>query len=366
MVGRSIHFVIILFGLCIFLAYSPPRLWGQQKAKGPPPASVSVAKVKTGMIAPQSEFIATVFYQEISETASETSGLASDIRFEEGQRVKKGQILVVLGSEILRKRLQAARLIYEQVLSELEIARIDFKRRAMLFEKKSISQQTYDENRYRVIGSEKRAASLNAQVEQLAIELEKKIIRAPFAGVVIKRHVDRGEWISEGETVAVIGKDDVIDIVAELPEQIIQYIKIGMQVRAVVNGKDFNGTVIAIVPKGDVRTRTFPVKIRAPNQFSLIEGMSAKVTLPKGEIKKTLIVPRDAVITKFGQTVIFTVENSRATMLPVQITGFEGLDAGVASPGLKEGMFVVVEGNERLRDGQEVSFKPPAGTKPTS
>jgi RND family efflux transporter MFP subunit len=345
------------------MTYAPPPLSAQQKAKTPPPARVSVAEVKPGSVAPQSEFIATIFYQEISETASEISGLASDIRFEEGLRVKKGQILVTLGSEILRKRFQAAKLTYEQVLSELEIARIDLKRREKLYERKSISEQTYDENRYRVIGSEKRAASLNAQVERLAIELEKKVIRAPFDGVVIKRYVDRGEWISEGETVAVIGKDDVIDIVAQLPEQIIQYIKIGMQVKAAANGNEFSGTVIAIVPKGDVSTRTFPVKIRTPNKFSLIEGMSAKVTMPQGEIKKTLIVPRDAVISKFGRTVVFLAQDAKATMLPVQVIGFEGLDAGVASPGLKEGMLVVVEGNERLRNGQAVSFKPPAASK---
>ena len=359
MVGRSNHSLMILFVLCFLQALSPPGLQGQQEAKGPPPARVKVAKVKTGMVAPQSEFIATIFYQEISETASETSGLASDVRFEDGQRVKKGQILVALGSVILRKKLQAARATYEQVLSELEIARIDLRRREKLFEKKSISEQTYDENRYRVIGSEKQAASLNAQVAQLAIELEKKLIRAPFDGVVIKRHVDRGEWISEGETVAVIGKDDVIDIVAQLPEQIIQYVKPGMQVRAAANGNEFSGTVIAIVPKGDVSTRTFPVKIRTPNQFSLIEGMSARVTLPKGKIKKTLIVPRDAVITKFGQTAVFTAENFKAVMLPVQIIGFQGLDAGVSAPGLKAGMLVVVQGNERLRNGQAVSFPSP-------
>ena len=357
MVGRSIQCVMILFVLCFLQALSPSGLQGQQEAKGPPPASVKVAEVRTGMVAPQSEFIATIFYQETSETASETSGLVSDVRFEDGQRVKKGQILVALGSEILQKKLLAARATYEQVLSELEIARIDLKRREKLFEKKSISEQTYDENRYRVIGSEKQAASLNAQVAQLAIELEKKLIRAPFDGVVIKRHVDRGEWISEGETVALIGKDDVIDIVAELPEQIIQYVKIGMQVRAAANGNEFSGTVIAIVPRGDVSTRTFPVKIRTPNQFSLIEGMSARVTLPKGKIKKTLIVPRDAVISKFGQTVVFTAENFKAAMLPVQIIGFQGLDAGVSAPGLKAGMIVVVQGNERLRNGQAVSIQ---------
>lgn len=359
MVRRSTHFARILLGLCLFMIYSPLSLSAQQKPKSSPPASVTAAEVRTGMVAPQSEFIATIFYQEISETASEISGLASDVRFEEGLRVKKGQILVTLGSDILRKQLQAAKLKYEQVLSELEIARIDLKRRQKLYEKKSISQQAYDDNKYRVIGSEKHAASLNAEVEQLEIELEKKIIRAPFDGVVIKRYVDRGEWISEGETVAEIGKDDVIDIVAQLPEKIIQYVKIGMQVQATANGNQFSGTVIAVVPKGDVSTRTFPVKIRTPNQFSLIEGMSAKVTLPTGEIKKTLIVPRDAVISQFGRTVVFLAQDSKATMLPVQVIGFEGLDAGVASPGLKEGMLVIVEGNERLRNGQDVAFKPP-------
>ncbi len=210
-----------------------------------------------------------------------------------------------------------------------------------------------------MIGTEKRAASLYAQFEQNKIELEKKIIRAPFDGVVIKRHVDRGEWISEGESVAVIGKDDVIDIVAELPEQFIQYIKIGMRVKAAANGKDFSGTVIAIVPRGDIATRTFPVKIRTANQYFLIEGMSARVTLPKGEIKETLIVPRDAVLLKFGKNVVFVADQSKATMLPVEIIGFEGLDAGVASPGLKEDMFVVVEGNERLRDGQAITYRKP-------
>ena len=123
MFTSSLRNTAILFILCFCVIFSPPLLWGQEKAKGPPPASVSVAEVKSGMVAPQSEFIATIFYQEISETASETNGLALDVRFEEGQRVKQGQVLVELGSEILRKRLQAVRSGYEQALSELEIAK---------------------------------------------------------------------------------------------------------------------------------------------------------------------------------------------------------------------------------------------------
>ena len=324
-----------------------------------PPARVSVAKVMRGQIAPRNEFIATIFYQEISDTASEISGLVGIVHFEEGQRVKKGQILVELGSELLRKRLQASTASFEQILAELEIAGIDLKRREKLLKKKSISKQSFDENRFRVIGHEKRAAALKAEVERLEIELEKKIIQAPFDGVVIKRNVDRGEWVSEGETVAIIGKDDTIDIVAEVPERFIQYIKKGMQVKATANGSNFVGTVIAIVPRGDAATRTFPVKVRTPNENALIEGMSARVTLPTGKIAQTLIIPRDAVISKFGQNIVYAVVDAKSSMIPVQIIGYDGLSVGVESQGLAEGMFVVVDGNERLKNGQAVVFQKP-------
>ena len=359
MAGRPHPCGIILIALLVYPILFPSWLWGQQKSQKMPPASVSVAKVIKGQVAPQSEFIATIFYQEISETASEISGLVGMVHFEEGQRIRKGQILVELGSEILGKRLQATTASFEQSLAELEIAGIDLKRRQKLFKKKSISKQSYDENRFQVIGLEKRAASLKADVERLEIELEKKIIRAPFDGIVIKRHVDRGEWISEGETVAVIGRDDNIDIVAEVPERFIQYIKNGMQVSITANGRNFVGAVIAIVPRGDFATRTFPVKIRTPNDHALIEGMSAKVTLPTGKITPALIVPRDAVISKFGQNVVYAVVDDKSNMIPVQIVGYDGLSAGVESQGLAEGMLVVVEGNERLRNGQAVVFQKP-------
>ncbi len=360
MVSRLYQSVILSLIAAVLFVSLPSWVWGQQNKQGPPPANVTIARVKSGSIAPQAEFIATVFYQEISETAAEMSGLVEAVRFEEGQRVQEQQILVELGSELLRKRHQSAKSSYERILSEVQIARIDLKRREALFRKKSISEQSYDETRYRLIGLRKQAAALKAQVEQFEIELQKKIIRAPFNGIVIKRHVDRGEWVSEGETVAMIGKDDIVDIVAEVPERFIPFIEDGMQVGATVNGNNLTGRVIAIVPRGDVATRTFPIKIRTPNKNSLIEGMSAKVTLPTARSVNALIVPRDAVIAKFGRNVVYAVADSKAKMMPVQIIGYDGLNAGIQAKGLSNGMLVVVEGNERLNDGQAVVYSSPA------
>ena len=333
-----------------------PVLWGQDKPKGPPPAAVTVFPVKSGNVTPQAEFIGTVFYKEVSDVASEISGRVDEVRFEEGQRIKKDQVLIKLGADILKKRLVATSATYEQLLSELEIARIEYERRAKLFKSKAISEQSYDENRFRVKGLEKRAESLKAEVERIEIELQKKIIRAPFEGIVIERHVDRGEWLDEGAAVAKLAKDDVVDIVADVSEKFIPFIRIGMSVKANVNGDEISGSVIAVVPSGDIATRTFPVKIRTPNTLALIEGMSASVALPVGKSRQTLVVPRDAVIAVFGQTVVYAVNDAKARMIPVEVIGYQDLIAGVQSPDLTEGMQGVVKGNERLRDGQMISI----------
>jgi RND family efflux transporter MFP subunit len=342
--------MVVLLGIYPVCAKDQPK-------KGPP-ANVRVSETRDGMIKPTAEFIGTVFYQEVSEVASELSGIVDSFNFEEGQRVKKGQILVVLRSDLLGKRLQATNASYEQVLSELEKKRLDLKRVQRLLKENSIAEQRYDDERFSVKGLEKRAASLRAQVERLQLEIEKKTIRAPFDGIIVKRHVDRGEWLAEGATVAILAKDNVIDIVTEVPEKIIKHVKSGMAINIKVNGFQLTGRVFTIVPRGDISTRTFPVKIRTKNRFALIEGMAAKVSLPTGPQEKTLLVPRDAVIPMFGKTVLFAIVDSRAKMIPVKITGYNGTKTGVLSQALKSGMVVVVKGNERLRDGQAVTVVP--------
>ena len=147
----------------------------------------------------------------------------------------------------------------------------------------------------------------------------------------------------------------MVDIVADVSGKYIPFIKVGMAVKVTVSGIEVEGSVFAIIPRGDVATRTFPVKIRTPNTLAFIEGMSARVVLPVGEPRKTLVVPRDAVIAKFGQTVIYAVKDSKANMLPVNVVGYQGLVAGIEGAGLEEGLPVVVKGNERLRNGQSVS-----------
>jgi RND family efflux transporter MFP subunit len=270
--------------------------------------------------------------------------------------MKKGRVLVKLDSNLLQKNLQARVASHEQILSDLERARKNLARLQNLYKKKIIAERDYDDQMFQVKSLEKKSAALKAQVERLEIELKKKVIRAPFTGVIIKRHVARGEWLSPGATVATLARDDAVDIIVEVPEEVIRYLKPGMAVKATAAGKEKNGRIVAIIPKGDILTRTFPVKVRIKNSTSLLEGMEARVRLPIGEKIDALFVSRDAVLNKFGKTMIVAVVDSKAVIIPTKVVGYQGMKAGINAEKISEGMKVVVKGNERLRDGQSVTI----------
>ena len=331
--------------------------YGQEK-KPPqrPPAKVVVSDVTTGLMAPEAEFVGTVYYQEVSDLAAEVDGRVETVSFEEGQRVRRGDILVTINADLLKKDLQATQASYEQVLTSLEMSRKDLGRNEQLFEEELLSEREYDNYRYVVKGFEKQALSLKADVERLEMEMKKKSISSPFDGVVLQRHVDRGEWLSSGSPVATIGKDDVVDIVVDLPERVVAFVSTGLDVEVRAGGRQAEGRVFALVPRGNVSTRTFPAKIRLENRSNLIEGMEARVRLPVGKKRESLVVDRDAVLTMAGTTVLYAVVDNKAVKMEVEVVGYEGLKAGVLAEGLREGMKVVIKGNERLRQGQAVTY----------
>ncbi len=347
--------VTVAWAVLLLLGAALPA--AAQEKGGPPPALVAVSEIREGMIDPQAEFVGTVYYPEVSEVSSEVSGSVVEVRFEEGHRVRKEDVLVRLDWDLLEKTLQSTRATHEQTLAELERATLDLKRIEKLFREDSIAEQVYDENRFRVKSLQKRGESLKADLERLEVELTKKTIRAPFHGVVLKKNVDRGEWLSPGTSVATVARDDTMDVVVEVPGDVLPFVRKGRRVRIRTAGKEIQGTISAIIPRGDISTRTFPVKIRVPNRYSLIEGMEARVDIPSGKKEKTLLIHRDALVTAMGQTVVYTVVDAKAKMVPVTVTRYVGKEVAVRANGLETGMEVLIKGNERIRDGQPVSVR---------
>jgi len=366
---RRERFIIAALFIISFMLFSPGATPAKTPAKGKaggkgggmPPALVVLSRVTRGSIRVERGFVGTLFYREVADVASEVGGMVEDVGFEEGERVDKEAVLVRLGSELLVKDIDAAHASYEEALASLEAARAELGRIKKLYTAGLSSDRAYDESRFKALGLEKKAASIRARLERLKAELNKKTVRAPFTGVILKKKTARGEWVRPGETVASLADTREMDFVAGVPEDAASSVKPGERVDISVAGNTLEGRVLGVVPAGDVRTRTFPVRIRLKNPGGLMEGMEAVVSLPGGPEIETLIVPRDAIISQRGRTSVFAVKDGRAAMIPVGVKGYAGGRAAVASPALSPGMKVVVKGNERLRDGQAVRTAQGAG-----
>jgi RND family efflux transporter MFP subunit len=325
---------------------------------GRPPSPVVTAKVTAGDMVPQAEFIGTVYFTEISDVACEVLGKVVDLKVDDGQRVKKGDVMVVLSATLLDKQIRRARALAQQARAEYEFARLEHERVHTLFKSQSVAEGEFDSKRLTAEGLQNKYEAVQAELAQLLDELDKKTIRAPFDGVVIDVPVSRGEWMPVGSTVAVVARDDYFDVVVNAPREAYGVVKPGLAVQVRTAGTELTGEVFAVIPRGDVATRTFPVKIRVSGNSTLAEGMEARVSLPRGLGGATLVVPRDAIISARGEQVVWAVVDGKAVAFPVYVVGFKGLMAGVKSPKLAEGMDVVIKGNERLMPGQPVAATP--------
>lgn len=357
----AIRVIAVALGLMMAACVPPARAQGP----GGPPASVAVALVREGTVSPEAEFVGTIFFSEVSEVSAEVSGRVEEVRFEEGRKIAANEVLVRLDAELLEKTLKATRASHEQAVADLEKAERDLQRVANLHRQELIAEQLYDENRFKVKSQEKKAESLQAEVERLEAELTRKNVRAPFSGLILQKKVNRGEWVSPGAAVATLARVDVVDAVVEVPGEIVPFLRPGLAVTVKAAGRELRGVVTAVIARGDVSTRTFPVKVRVPNSHSLIEGMEARVNVPTGKRVKGLLVPRDALVPSPGGTIVFAVADAKAKSIPVKVLAYAGKDAAVEAQGLRKGMQVVVKGNERIREGQPViavrgGSKPPA------
>ncbi len=349
--------LLLLVFLCPAVLYSAPDKEAEGKKSGPPPMLVEVTEITRGIAEPMVELVGTIRYARVSRVAAEVSGIVETIEFMEGSRVKAGQRLVKLSSDLLQARIAGTRANYQQAQIELQSAGKDLLRIKALFTDKSVSEAFYDENRYRVLAQEKRLAFFKATLDHQQLQIKKTSINAPFSGLVQEKLTEQGEWVASGGQIAVIADDRQIEMEIDVPRHLLNFLNTDRQLSVRSGGLVYAGRFVHFIPQGDVATRTFTVKLKLEEAKGLIAGMEAHVSLPSGAKLNSLLVPRDALIKQFGKQIIFLAVEGKAKMVPVQIQGYQGMQAAIEGPELSEAQQVVIKGNERIRDGQAIRLK---------
>ena len=223
-----------------------------------------------------------------------------------------------------------------------------------------------------------------AVVARLRDQVKKHSISARFAGYLVAEHTEVGQWVNRGDTVAEVAELDEVEIVAQVVERSVPFVKPGQRVRVEVPAlptRLFEGVVSTTVPQADVRARTFPVKIRLRNEISdqgplLKSGMFARITLPVGDQQTVLLVPKDAIVLGGPAPVVYIIEASNDDGKQDRVVAVR-VDLGVAQASLiqitgsvQPGQLAVVQGNERLQTGQTVEIvrvvEPGATPQPAS
>ncbi len=328
-------------------------LMGAENA-APPPSLVETIAVENGKVNPLQRFVGTLYYDRKSLLAAESAGRIEEVLVSEGQSVRAGDALVRIDTAILASNIAAKEAAIRAQEADLENQQRDLERSKALLERNSISQSGYDSIYYSV---EKLRALIDAaksELQSLKIALDKSRIAAPYSGVISAKKVNVGEWVSEGSGVMELVDPQSIEARVSLPAELLASIASAQRVEAEIDGIPVEATIKTVIPLADKITRTFPVELSIKSDAALIEGMRIDVRVPMLSQSEALLVPRDAVIRRFGQMVIFAVNDGTAMMLPVQVIGYDGNRAAIEAAGLHAGMDVVVKGNERIFPGMPV------------
>lgn len=296
------------------------------------------------------EFPGEVSASQSSDLGFRISGKLSELNVREGEEVKKDTILAVLDDTDYAIQLQSRQADYDQ-------ADADFVRGEQLVSKNLLARSDFDKLKAKRVSS---LANLNA-AKQNMIYTE---LKAPFDGVIAKRHVDNFEDISIMQPVYTLQDLSSLNIKLALPETIMIQSQEDnrARVRAIFDslpGQEFPLSIDSVSTEADPGSKTFEVTMSMPSieGVNILPGMSVTVrgTPPQSEEVNNIIVPAHAVIADSDGKAVYVVEeieNNQGVIFRRAVTTGELTDQGiVVLDGLKEGDRVVTAGMSRISEG---------------
>jgi membrane fusion protein (multidrug efflux system) len=316
-----------------------------------PPATVSSAVATYQSWQPQLAAVGSLRAVRGVDVTTEVAGLVREVAFSSGQEAKAGQVLVRLNDDTdvaLLHSLEAA----------AELAQTVFRRDQAQYDIKAIAKAQLDADAADLKGKE-------AQVAGQAALVEKKTIRAPFAGRLGITTINPGQYINPGDAIVTLQAIDPIYADFYLPQQQLGQLAIGQTIVVDTNaysGQTFVGKIQSVSPKVDSATRNVQIEASVDNhERKLLPGMYANVKVDAGAGQRYLTLPQTAITyNPYGATVFIvkpgTQPNAQGKTLPIaqqvfvtpgptrgdQVAILKGVDAGTQ---------VVTSGQLKLKNG---------------
>jgi membrane fusion protein, multidrug efflux system len=346
-------FGVVLGGLFGFKVFVNGKIKEAMAGMANTPQTVSAAKAESSDWQPTIDAVGSLRAVRGADLSLEVSGVVEEILFQSGDEVQAGQILLRLRAEDEIAKLQSLE-------ATAQLAQITYDRDVQLFKARAISQAVVDND-------EANLRNFKAQVAQQKAIVDKKTLRAPFAGRLGLRQVDLGQFLSAGTVIATLQSLDPIFVDFLLPQQAVAQLTVGAKVEAKIDAfpdRMFTGKITAINPKIETASRNIQVRATLPNaDQKLLPGMFATVQLETGAAQRLITLPQTAVSYNPYGSLVYLVDDKgkdpdgkpQLTARQVFVTtGATRGDQVAILKGVAEGDMVVTSGQIKLRNGVPV------------
>ncbi|MGB0747894.1 MAG: efflux RND transporter periplasmic adaptor subunit [Magnetospiraceae bacterium] len=350
----------------------PAKPTAKPAATAPQGSLVSVDAVVREPLTQTMPVIGRMVARRSGVVAARASGPLETLAVQVGDRVAAGQVLasLALGSlhwnrELHRAQVSQASAAFAAAEDDLALRQQELDRLVQLRQSAAFSQARADDKQREVSRAQadvaEAAASVaaaKANLELAEITIADAEIKAPYAGVVAKRHTSPGAYVNPGSSIVTLIDDSSLEVEADVPSDRLAGLAPGVAVSVLLPGETTprQSEVRALVPDENPLTRTRAVRFTPqfdPTQLQLAVNQSATVLIPIGEKRDVVSVHKDAILSKPQGFMVYVAEDGVAQLQPVKLgeavgSRFEVLD------GLEPGMLTVVRGNERLQPGSPI------------
>jgi membrane fusion protein (multidrug efflux system) len=324
-------------------AQAAPAKGGPAPGAAANAVTIEAAKVTRAAMPQTITAVGSLRSDESITLRPEVAGRISSIRFQEGQRVSKGETLVTLDPAINEAEVLQAK-------ANLTLAKSKFDRSVDLAKSNFISGQAKDE------------AENNLKVAQAALtlaeaKLAKTTIKAPFSGIIGLRAVSVGDYVKEGADMVNLEAVDPLKVDFRVPEIYLTQVKVGQPLSVTLDamaGKTFEGRVYAVNPLLDAAGRAVVIRAQVRNaDTSLRPGMFTRVRLVTKDVQNALVVPEQSLVPQGEEQFVFKVVDGKAVRQKVELGQRRDGKAEVVN-GVAFDDVVVTAGQLKLRDGVPV------------
>jgi RND family efflux transporter MFP subunit len=357
--------------------------------QGPPPAQVRFAPIRMESVAQTRRVTGSLRAKQRSNVANIEPGRVVAVEFDEGQTVELDDVLIRIDSRRLDEEVAgieadvaAAEATVAEREAELQLTRTDLQSRESAANRapgavSEIELQTartaVSVAESRVEAAQKQLAAVRKRLDGVQVRLEDTTVRTPFAGSVLSRDAELGEFLNSGDTIGTVISDGTYEAVLDAPESLDPRFldEATAVIRLDVGGTELEIEKFRVVGDLDPRSRRYSIvaDVRAPDGIDLLPGMSVTAELPAGGDAPRLIVPTDALLRNAnGFFVYLALDDENGTIgipQPVDVAFRRSGDAILTTEPqgpFQPGMRVVREGGERIFfPGQPLAEAPPIG-----